>query len=307
MERRNFLKTLSLLGIGLITNPFSNATLLAAKNNSKNNATSKLLNAAEIEKITITKFNTIIKKAISEKWHSIPIGDLISRVALEFVDTPYVAGTLDINPNSENTIINFAGLDCVTFFENSLCLARCIKKQMYEFDDLINEVTFTRYRNGIITDYSSRLHYTSDWIFDNVKKGVVQDITSEIGGKEHKFNISYMTKNPQHYEALNQPNNSTLIDKKKIVEANINNQTFYVIPISKIPQAMKKINNGDIIAIAISTAGLDYGHTGLSFDDKFMHASRKFKKVIIDKSIANYIKTSAKNIGISVLRPLEIN
>jgi len=316
MERRNFLKILSMLGFGLITNPFSNANFLFAQKPNKNNHNE---NNNNNENLTIKKFNHIIKKAVTQKWHLLPINDLIINVALEFVGIPYVAGTLDANYNaenniinenniiSENTIINFAGLDCVTFFENSLCLARCIRKQMYNFDDLINEVTFTRYRNGVISDYSSRLHYTSDWIFDNVKKGVIQDITKNIGGEEYKFEVSYMTKNPQHYKALNQKNSDLLIHKIKEIEANINKQTFYVIPTSKIPQIAKNINNGDIIAIAISTVGLDYGHIGLSFDNKFMHASMKSKKVIIDKSIENYINTVTKNrnIGISVLRPME--
>ncbi|MPM68764.1 hypothetical protein SDC9_115698 [bioreactor metagenome] len=292
MNRRNFVKSLTMLGASAIITP----AIFAKQSNNKKDINTD---------VTTVKFNDIINRAKSQKWYLLPITDLLARIALEFINTPYLAGTLDTNPTVENVIINFSGLDCVTFFENSLCLARCIKKQKYKFNDLIESVKYTRYYDGVISDYSSRLHYTSDWIMNNVKKGTVKDITKEIGGIEHKFDLSYMTTHTESYKALSQPNSETLIAKIKEAEMRINKQTFYIIPNKNIAKAQKYINDGDIIAIAISTAGLDYGHLGIAFNDKLMHASLKSQKVIIDKSISNYVNAGKRNIGITVLRPLE--
>ena len=297
MNRREFLKTISFFGATVAINPQILTSTVVAQSK----------NPEVIYKQAKTKFDELIKLAKSKKWNLMPMGDLVARIGFEFLGTPYGAGTLDVNPTQENVIINFSELDCVTFFENSLCIARCIKMQKFEFEDLFEQIKFTRYRGGVLTDYSSRLHYTSEWILDNVKKGTVQDITQEIGGIEHKFDLSFMTNNPKNYAALNQKNSENLIQKIREIEAQISKEKFYIIPNNQISRLARNINDGDIIAIAIKTKGLDYGHLGISFDRKLMHASRRLKKVIVDNSISQYVNSNQNNIGITVLRPLEFN
>ena len=256
---------------------------------------------------TDSKFEKITAKAKAEEWHTLPMSDLMGKIALEFLGTPYAGGTLEINA-TEQCVINLDKLDCVTFFENVLGLARMIKLQGYDFDDLIKQVTFTRYRNGKIDGYTSRLHYTSDWIYDNVKKGTVSDITKSLGGEAIKFNVSFMSKHPQYYKPLK--NNPALIKKIKAIETAINERTYYYIPKNKVRAIEDKLQTGDIIAIVNTAKGLDYSHTGLIYRENdvahFMHASSLKKKVIIDKSISQYLLHSKKsNKGISILRPLE--
>jgi len=207
-------------------------------------------------------------------------------------------------------------MDCVTFFENSLCIARIIQKSKLYLNSLIEEVTFTRYRNGKIEDYSSRLHYTSDWITDNVQKKVIEDVTDSIarniypkGAKPVQFNVTFMSENPQYYKALQ--NDKTLVEKISHYESEIRKRTYFIITIDKIKSIEKFLKTGDIIAIATSKKGLDYSHTGLIFvDDEqiahFLHASTKTKKVTLDIAISKYVEQNSSNIGISVLRPLEV-
>ena len=52
--------------------------------------------------------------------------------------------------------------------------------------DFIKNLETIRYRNGVLDGYPSRLHYFTDWIRNNEQKGLVRDITSELGGTEHK-------------------------------------------------------------------------------------------------------------------------
>ena len=252
-------------------------------------------------------FDKIITQAVAGKWYNLSMDEVMGNVALLLLGKPYVGGTLEIN-KKEKCVVNLDELDCVTFFENTLALARCIKLKQYTFQDLIKQVTLTRYRNGILNGYTSRLHYTADWIYDNGKKGTIKDISESLGGETIKFNVSFMSKHPQYYKPLK--NNPSLVRSIRSIEEAINKRTYYYIPKDKVSTIEDKLQTGDIIAIVNTGKGLDYSHTGLIYRkdgiSHFMHASSLKKKVIIDKSISKYLLHSKKtNKGITVLRVLE--
>lgn len=232
-------------------------------------------------------------------------GTIVIEIAKRFIDTEYESGTLE--GQEEVCRIDASGLDCVTFFELSLNLARMFSIGDFDIDNLPYYITSTRYRNGTILDYSSRLHYTSDWIFENQKKGIIDDLTEELGGKEIKFNLYFMSKNSNLYPNLSQnPNMLRVIAEK---EKEINSRKYYLVESNKIKSIEKKLKNGDIIAIATSKGGLDYSHIGLIYineqnEARFLHASSKLKRVLIDTTISEYIKSNSSNIGITVLRPI---
>ena len=261
---------------------------------------------SDINSDEYSTFDSIALKSITLKWENYPIGDVVGAVALNLIGKPYVGGVLDAG-DSEKCIVNLDKLDCVTLFEQSLDMARLIKLKKLTEESLINEVTLTRYRNGIITDYSSRLHYTADWIYDNVQKGIVKDITPELGGKKIKFNVSFMSKNPQYYEQLKC--NPGMVKKIVSYEKDINTRDYFYIPKDKVAEAEELMQTGDIIAIVTSKVGLDYSHTGMIYKKNgkalFLHASSKKKKVVIDETISNYLRNIKSDLGITVLRPLE--
>lgn len=260
--------------------------------------------AAQTELKNEDIFARIVGKAQKNNWKSLPIGKIISNVGQEFLSTPYVAGTIE-NGTIEKCIINLSGLDCVTFFESSLCIARAIRAGEANYERFASEVQKTRYRNGVLNGYDSRLHYTSDWIFDNESRGIVKNITKSIGGVKHKFKVGFMSANPKYYPALK--DDPAMIKKIEIVESAINERENFLIPLASIKRAEKKIETGDIIAIATSKAGLDYSHTGLAHVDedgivRFKHASTKAKKVILDKTLHEYVQSVSSNVGIAVVR-----
>ena len=129
-------------------------------------------------------FNRIVTKSSAEKWKTLPIGELIGKIAMELKGTPYVGFTLELSKDAESCVVNLKGLDCVTFFEDSLCMARMIKHGKSAPEDLIAEVQFTRYRGGKMGDFTTRLHYTTDWFVDNQAKGVVKILAPELPGAE---------------------------------------------------------------------------------------------------------------------------
>lgn len=253
-------------------------------------------------------FYKIIKQAKAEDWRSLPIGECMGNIGLLFVGTEYVAGTLE-GEGPEACRVDLTGLDCVTFFESVLCIARILKKDKTSFDDFKNEISFTRYREGMMTDYTSRLHYTSDWIYDNEKKKVVRNITKEIGGEEFPFKASFMSKNPHLYQSLKEF--PEFIETIAMLEKEINKRKHWYISKSKIKEAQKHIQTGDIIALATDKEGLDYGHTGLAYRDergkmRFLHASQRKKKVLLDAELYKYTQSIETHIGITIARPLEI-
>ena len=253
-------------------------------------------------------FHKIIIQANKESWASLSIGECMGKIALLFLETEYVAGTLE-GEGPEICRVDLTGLDCVTFFENVLCISRILKKDKVSFDDFKDEIIFTRYRAGIMTDYTSRLHYTSDWIYDNEKKKVVMNITKEIGGGEFPFKVSFMSKNPHYYQALKEF--PEFVETIANFEKEINKRNHWYIPQEKIKDVQKHIQTGDIIALATDKEGLDYGHTGLAYRDemgkiRFLHASQKEKKVILDAELYEYTQSIETHTGITVARPLEV-
>lgn len=246
----------------------------------------------------------IVNAAQMGQWSSLPIGERMIKVAQYFVDVPYVGGTLEGAP--EACRIDLAGMDCVTFFENTLDIARMLAHGGSTINDLRREVTFTRYRHGTLNGYVSRLHYTADWIADNIEKKVVTDVTPQLGGVPFKVNVSFMSTHPQYYRPLQEQ--PSLIETMGAIEIAINKIPRLYIPRNSIRGIEHKLQSGDIIAIATSKDGLDYAHTGLihvvSGEARFMHASSSQKKVVLDRTISEYVNSVASHAGITVVRPV---
>jgi hypothetical protein len=251
-----------------------------------------------------SKFNLAVDKSLSEK----PINGVIIEIGESFLNTEYVAHTLE-QDGDEQLVINLTGLDCTTFLETSLTFARCIKKGKTSFEDYQNELTFIRYRDGKLDKYPSRLHYFSDWIYNNQQKGIVKDITKEIGGKEISFNLNFMSENPKYYKQLQ--DNPDFIPVIKNQEKEISMRQYYYIPENDIEKLESKIQSGDLIALTTSDKGLDIGHVGLAvkMDNgriHFLHAPIAGSKVqITENPLSDYAKNIKKHTGIIVLRVLE--
>ncbi|MHB1688968.1 MAG: N-acetylmuramoyl-L-alanine amidase-like domain-containing protein [Ignavibacteriaceae bacterium] len=248
------------------------------------------------------------KLAVDKNLENESIGDVIAAIGKSFLGTDYVAHTLE-KGKKETLVIDLTGLDCTTFLENDLTFARCIKEKKTSFDDYINELKKIRYRNGVIDQYPSRLHYFSDWIYDNVKKGIVKNISKELGGEQIMFDVHFISKHPDLYVQLKE--NPSFIHEIKKQEEEINQREYYFIPKEKVAQIEKKIHNGDLIAITTDEKGLDIGHVGIAvkMDDgrvHFMHAPNVGYKVqITDMPLPDYIAKIKKDTGIIVMRAAE--
>lgn len=290
-SRRKFIKASALTAIGLTVLP-----------NSLKSFTRAYWDEYD-EVLCRKKFKLLVDSGAK----SLPIGEAIAEVGKSFIGTDYVAGTLDKNM-SENLIINLTGLDCVTFVENCLTFARCVKQGKTSFDDYKAELKKIRYREGNIDGYASRLHYFCDWIYDNESKGIVKNISAEIGGVEYNKKIDFMSTHTKSYKQLS---SSTELDGVKAAEEAINSRYYYYIPTNSISKSYDLMQTGDIIATTTNIGGLDVTHTGYVYKEGggtyFMHASSKSKQVIIStEELQEYVGGDSKKTGIMVARPLEV-
>lgn len=255
-------------------------------------------------KICKEKFEFAASKELKAK----PVNDVIAEIGKSFIGLDYAAHTLE-KEGEEHLVINLTGLDCTTFLENAVVFARCIKSGKTTFEDYQNELTKLRYRNGKIEQYPSRLHYFSDWIFENSKKGIVEDITAEIGGKPYPNKVGFMSKNRDKYAQISTNDKFHAAIKEK--EAEINLRTYTYIPKSDIKNVEKEIGNGFLIAITSGVEGLDIAHVGIAVKMEtgrlhFLHAPIVGAKVQITKEpLYDYLAKNKKQTGIMVLKPLE--
>lgn len=245
--------------------------------------------------------------AVSLNLQKQPIGDAVVGVGKTFLGTDYVANALEV-PGEERLVVNMSGLDCVSFYENALVLARCVKKNRTKFEDYKNELQFIRYRGGVINQYPSRLHYTSDYMFDNEKKKVWKNVTKDIGGVPYKKKINFMSTHPDSYRQLKE--NPEFLKAIQQQEQEINAREMFHIPKQLVSGMSDKLANGDILGITTDMEGLDTSHTGVVIRQNgaayFLHAPLAGKKVTIsEKPLVEYLAGNKKQIGIMVARPLE--
>ena len=230
--------------------------------------------------------------------------------ARQFLNVPYVAGTLDQN-NHEVLVINTRELDCTTFTENVLALTLCAQRKLTDFISFCKVLKQIRYRDDIIS-YPTRLHYFIDWIKSNTKKGFVQEITyphSAFTGRGI-YKLGYMSSQAHKYPML--VKNPQWIKEIKKREEQLSNISYNYIPKESLNNTdiLKNIiKDGDIIAILTSRTGLDTSHIGIaSWHNQTLHlfnASRIRGKVVDEiTTLYNYMQTQRLQKGILVIRVL---
>lgn len=248
--------------------------------------------------------NRVFSFAFEHKLIEKPIGDIVVEVGKQFLGSPYEPNTLD-GSDGEELVINLRGFDCVTFVENVVVLARCIKSNRLTYDAYKEELKKIRYRNGTINGYSSRLHYFSEWICDNEKKRILEDVTNKLGGIPYEKKIDFMTTHWSLYPKLSV---DSVFMKMKVIEDSLTSHKQIFIPKSHIGHLTSRLHNGDIIAITTSTEGLDISHVGIAVRMKdgslhYRHAPDvKGKVKISEETLDKYIHKHPSQTGIMVGR-----
>lgn len=227
----------------------------------------------------------------------------ITDIGKLFLDTPYVAKTLE-KGNTETLIVNLRGFDCTTYVENVLAFGMMVQNEQSDFGNFTENLKTIRYRNGILDGYPSRLHYFTEWISNNQKKGLVTDITAELGGVSQKKAINFMGTHRELYPFLRLDEN---YEAMLALEEELAQENLCILPQDQIENQEHLIQSGDIIALATSIKGLDVTHTGFALKHNgrihLLHASSSGSVRITQEPLADYLKKVKSNIGIIVARP----
>lgn len=263
----------------------------------------------------------------------LPMNELVVKVALEFLGTQYLWASLESVPEELHVFLDKT--DCILFVEMSTCFALTIKgKKIVQAGDgelfalrtdasgrllpsvddaepsyelLCHNIRNMRYRLGEVTTYSSRIHYTSEWLLQNQTNGLMREYTKDLG-KEMKQEFFYMSMHPKTYYQLSL--DPCELGRIRMMEEHLNEQKpYYILTQSDLrkPEIMRQIKSGDIITFISPRPGLDLAHVAIAYEVKgemhFIHASYGKKKVVIEeKTLADY---ATNGIRITRLAPLK--
>lgn len=261
------------------------------------------------------KFHAIVAKAERGNWRQLPLGERTIRVARELMGTPYVNYTLEVHDRIESPVVNFKGMDCWTFYENALAIARMLryKPAPYTPRDMLHMIELERYRRGTCTgSYLSRMHHLEEVFADNQARGHAVNITAGIPGAVRlRREIQEMTVQWRDYRYLR--SNPALLEPMGRLEAQVSRLPVHHIPKAKVRAAERHLRDGDICAITTTWHTGYTSHVGLIVrkGDRawFAHATSdrdKGRKVIIDRPITDYLAGSPKHAGIVICRPVDL-
>lgn len=255
----------------------------------------------------IEKYNLFFKKYKKDSLRRMPISELFVLAGKNFLDVRYGSPKRKLG-KCNKLVVSFDRLDCVTYVESMLALSRTIKKGRNTFCDFANELAFLRYRDKQLDEYSSRLHYFSEWVYLNEERGLLTDMSGKIDTISWNKKIKYITSNKKRYRKMKVKSE---MEKMSKIEQKLSARSRKYLPKENFDKYKSKIKNGDIILVTVSTPGLDVSHTGIAvWENKelfLMHASSKGKKVLISKNnLKEYLLSVKKANGFLVVRPKEI-
>ncbi|MHB9156323.1 MAG: N-acetylmuramoyl-L-alanine amidase-like domain-containing protein [Endomicrobiales bacterium] len=247
--------------------------------------------------------DTLLRSAWERGDRTKPLPDLITETASRFLGAPYEPDTLE-REGTEELVANLRTFDCVTFVENIVVLARVIGAGKTGFTDYLAALERIRYRRGRCDGYPSRLHYFTDWLFDNERKGLVRDITREIGGVPFRKALHSLTDRREDHPGLKDP---AAFRRLRLIEGICSRRTHSYIPKADLTGREKRIASGDIIAITTDETGIDVTHAGLAVrlgaDIRLLHASSAEGRVVLTEApLRSYLAARRSRTGIIVGR-----
>lgn len=252
------------------------------------------------------KINKLLEEGLKSNLEK--ANDLVVFYANKLLGTPYVAHTLE--GDTEMLTINIDELDCTTFVETLYALTKTTLSHRATWRDYANNLESIRYRNGTMGDYSTRLHYISDWIVNNSARGNLKDVAPNFKSCKYLIKtIDFMSKHRSAYPSLK---DSVIFEKIRNHEVGYRSHRFPYIKKESLNSKSTKatFKSGDIIGMVTKIEGLDISHLGIVIKEDnelyFINASMGGKKVQLEKdTFAEYLEKIRSCIGVRVFRIVE--
>lgn len=245
---------------------------------------------------------------------TVPLGLATARVAQLAVGTPYEAHLLDAylrrgdGPVPEPLTLSLTRFACNSFVESCVAVARAARVGgRPTWKGFGREVERMRYRSGLRGDYTTRLHYFSEWIADGDQRGLLRDIGFALGGVEDRRPLRYMTEHRDSYVALA---NDRTFKSVEEMEKRLDHVSRRVVPTARLAEVADRIQNGDVIGFATNTPGLDVTHCAVAVRDKrgvLRVAQPPLNGGVVEvsrNSLPEYVAQLRDASGIMVARPI---
>jgi len=247
-------------------------------------------------------FQRLVEYAATAKLEEASMGKIVQSIAHQLLNSEYKAGLLD-QFSQETLVVSLRQFDCLLFIENVLAIANNVATKNYNYQTYTKSLENQRYWNGEINGYCSRLHYFSDWINDNQRRGNIKNITTQLGSIKTSKKLNFMTTHRNSYKQLAKNDNNFKCIAR--VEQSLSSD-FNYIPTKNIKKIYSSLEPGDIVGVATNIPGLDFTHTGFVYRQSngkvgLIHASPA-GKVVIAQDLQNYIGNVDNAIGIVVSR-----
>ncbi len=264
-----------------------------------------MLLAAEADSALQARFTELMRYARQAQLATRPLGEVMQALGLRLRGAPYAAGILEEGP-VETLRTPLDRFDCVLFVESILALAQGVVQGDTTLAGFRQRVEQLRYRNGRMQGYCSRLHYFTDWIDDNARRGLVRDLTQALGGRRVRRQIRFMTTHRSRYPRLAADSTWQCIRR---VEEELSRRERFMLPHHQIQHIAEQLQPGDIIAFVAREPTLDVVHVGLVYVDAqgrrgLLHASPQ-GGVIVSPDLQTYVQNNPEQVGIVVARPLD--
>ncbi len=255
------------------------------------------------------QFRQLVSYAQAENLSAQPTGAVMQALGEQLIGAPYVVGPLD-GTDEETLVCRLDGFDCYTFVDAMLAMARGVTAGDYSYDGYARRTLEQRYRGGEKDGYCSRLHYFTEWIADNARRGHLRSITREIGGEPLEKDLSFMTEHRDRYPRFADDGSAahdSLFQCIRGMEARLDTLTIYHVPQARIAEVYDRLQAGDVVAFSTDIGGLDVTHTGLVYKGAdgstgLLHASTS-GGVKVSPDLQRYVENVPRQVGIVVARP----
>ncbi|MDW8167849.1 MAG: DUF1460 domain-containing protein [Acidobacteriota bacterium] len=218
------------------------------------------------------------------------LGERMRRAAQLLRGRPYLENPLGGGPDQREVLtLSLAGFDCVTYVETvlALALARSVR-------DVRRWLRRIRYKEGRIA-WRTRHHYMVEWIRENVRQGILTNLTRGSGTR--------------------------LLTRRVNVVPGLPPRTlrFRCFPKDQLAKRRERLRDGDLIFFVSTKPNLDVFHIGLLLVERkssraedeaplrlmLSHASRRRGRVV-EQELEAFLKEHRMS-GVLLVRPREPN
>jgi hypothetical protein len=204
-------------------------------------------------------------------------GNRVEIISREFLGEPYKSNPLIGSAHTPEVFTaSLGGLDCVTYIETVLALARASSA-----DCFVEWLRKIRYQRGRI-EWIWRNHYMTSWIRNNVREGIIRLVLPRavpVVSRERVLNVV-----------------PGLAPRRTRVQC---------VPKREFPRLAPSLRSGDLVFFVSTRKNLDVFHAGIIVRDGerilMRHASRSRGRVV-EQELREFLKAN-RMTGVIVARP----